>query len=357
MDFGLNEEQQLFQQSITQFLSDTCTTEQLRKLFNDERAIDPALWQGLADLGILGVLVPEDFGGSGGSLLDIAVIAEVAGRHALPGPFLEHIIATFALAEAGSNAQKARWLPGLAAGTIRATIAFGEPSGLWQPEEWTLDPTDGSVTGKKLFVPYALEADLVVIGLKDGRLGLVERGARGMAITPVDVLDRTRWLDSVSFAATPIDLLPKAEGARVRDAVLVLIAADAHGGACQAIELTTEYAKVREQFGVPIASFQALKHQLANMALDAEPGIGLYWYAAHSFDCGFEDAPLAAALAKAHITDRYTAVARMMIEAHGGIGYTWDYEAHIWLKRAVFDRSFMGSPEVHRLRTADLAGW
>ncbi len=357
MDFGLSEEQQLFQQSMAQFLSATCPPERLRKLFNEERALDPALWQGLVDLGIMGLIVPEAYGGSGGSMLDLAVIAEVAGRHALPGPFLEHIIATYALVQAGSDAQKSRWLPGLATGTIRATIAFAEAAGAWQPEEWALDPADGTVTGEKLFVPYALEADLVVVGLKGGRLGLVERGAPGLTVTPIDVVDRTRRLDAVSFAATPIDLLPKAEGARIRDAVLVLIAADAYGGACQTIELTTAYAKVREQFGVPIASFQALKHQLANMALDAEPSIGLYWFAAHAFDRELEEAPLAAALAKAHITDRYTAVARMMIEAHGGIGYTWDYEAHIWLKRAAFDRTFMGSPEVHRLRTADLAGW
>jgi alkylation response protein AidB-like acyl-CoA dehydrogenase len=357
MDFGLSEEQQLFQNSMTQFLSVACAPERLRKLFNAPRAIDAALWQGLVDLGITGLLVPEAFGGAGGALLDLAVIAEVAGRYALPGPFMEHCVATYAITHAGSDTQKARWLSGLANGTVRATIAFAEPDGVWQSDVWTLDPIDGSLTGDKLFVPYALEADLIVVGLQGGRLGLVERGARGLTVEPIDGVDRTRQLDAIRFADTPVDLMPKAAGARVCDAALVLIAADAHGGACRTVELTVDYAKVREQFGVPIASFQALKHQLAGMALEAEPTLGLYWFAAHAFDRGLEEAPLAAALAKAHITERYTAVARMMIEAHGGIGYTWDYEAHIWLKRALFDRTFMGSPELHRQRIAELAGW
>jgi alkylation response protein AidB-like acyl-CoA dehydrogenase len=148
-----------------------------------------------------------------------------------------------------------------------------------------------------------------------------------------------------------------AAASRVRDAALVILAADAFGAAWQLLQTTVEYANSREQFGMPISQFQAVKHQIANAATKIEPARGLYWYAAHAIDHLPEQAPHAAAVAKAHITDRALDVAKDAVELHGGIGYTWECEVQIWFKRTVFDRGFLGAPECHRERSAALAGW
>src|SRR5262249_13286376 len=144
---------------------------------------------------------------------------------------------------------------------------------------------------------------------------------------------------------------------RVRDAGLVLLAADAWGAGSRLVEMAVEYAKTREQFGVTIGHFQALKHQLANMALELEPARALVWYAAHALDHLPEAAPRQPALAKAHLGERAMQVARDVVEAHGGIGFTWECDVQIWFKRCMFDRAFLGAPAVHRERAARLAGW
>ena len=173
------------------------------------------------------------------------------------------------------------------------------------------------------------------------------------------MVDRTRRLWNVDFTGVPARLLraPSALPQRVADTALVLLAADAFGGALKALHLSTEYVKVREQFGRPVGSFQAVKHLLAEMAAAVEPARGLYWYAAYAQDHLPEERTRVAALAKAHVTERFLQVSRDMIEAHGGVGYTWEYDAHIWLKRAMFDHAYLGMPAAHRARAADLAGW
>lgn len=145
--------------------------------------------------------------------------------------------------------------------------------------------------------------------------------------------------------------------ARIFDAALVLLAADALGGAQYCVDLSVGYAGEREQFGQPIGRFQALKHQLAQMALEVEPSRALVWYAGYAHDAGLPDASRAAAIAKAHLADRFVSVARAAIAAHGGIGYTWEYGLNNWFRRSMFDRAYLGSPAVHRARAADLAGW
>jgi alkylation response protein AidB-like acyl-CoA dehydrogenase len=180
-----------------------------------------------------------------------------------------------------------------------------------------------------------------------------------VSIAPRRGADLTRRLGHVSFAATPADPMP-ADAAALRklfDAALVLLAADAFGGASRLLEMSVDYAKTREQFGGPIGRFQGLKHQLADAAVDVEPARGLYWYAAHAFDTGAPDASRIAALAKAHLGEVFMRMARTAIEAHGGIGYTWEYDAQIWYKRALFDFAYLGAPSRHRARAAELAGW
>jgi len=359
MNFELSEEQRLLQETVSGFLAAEASPAHVRAFYDGDEAVDAPLWKGLCELGLPGLMVPEAYGGAGLQLLDLACVAEVLGRHATPGPLLGHALATLAIACGGSDAQRSRWLPRLASGEVLATVAFADAGG-WQPGQWTLEaPQEGRLYGRKRHVPCGRAADLVVAGLAPQRLALLEVRSGGVEATPEEGIDRTRRLDALDFDGARFEWLSAAPDVaeRVRDAGLVLLAADAAGGACRCVEVSVAYAGEREQFGTTIAHFQALKHQLADLALDAEPCVPLYWYAAHAFDAGISDAPLAAAIAKSHNADRFLRVARGAVEAHGGIAYTWECEVHWWLKRAVFDRAFLGTPRDHRERAARLQGW
>ena len=359
MNFLLSSEQLEIQGAIGRYLDEQCPPTRLHELFDAPLgASDPALWRGLVALGVTGLALPEQYGGMGMELLDLALVAEVLGAHAAPTPFLGHVLASLAISLAGSEAQKARWLPGLADGTLSATIALAEVEDNWQPEQWTI-LHGATLSGKKHYVMNAAEASLIVVGLAGGKLGVVHAGAAGLSLTVHDGIDRTRPSCALTFDNTPVELLAggAAESNRLRDAALVLLAADAFGGASRCVAMSVEYAKLRRQFGVPIGQFQALKHQLAEMAVDIEPARALYWYAAHAWDRLPEKSARSAAQAKAHLADRYVHVARRAVEAHGGIGYTWEFDMQIFLKRAMFDFAFLGAPASHRVRAAELAGW
>lgn len=356
MRFDLDDQQRAFQQTVTDYLAAECPVSRALAP-HDTGAADHGIWRGLMDLGLGGMMVPEEHGGLGLGLLDLAVVAEPIGRFAAPGPFFEHALATIAVLLGGSAAQQAYWLPLLASGAKRATVALAEGKGEWTADLWTLGADGGHLAGTKHHVLHAEGADLIVVGLSGGRLGLVEGDAAGLSIEPVPATDAGRRLAHVTFAETPFAPLAEAVGGRVIDAGLILLAADAFGGAAHCVALAVDYAKQREQFGQPIGAFQALKHQLADMAIQVEPNIGLYWYAAHMFDTDPSQQREAAALAKAHLTEVYPRVARGMIEAHGGIGYTWEYGAHVWLKRALFDQAYLGMPHAHRMRVAQFNGW
>jgi alkylation response protein AidB-like acyl-CoA dehydrogenase len=359
MEFALSDEQDLLQDTVRGFVAKECPAARLRELFDAGSGHDPHLWKGMAEMGLAGLAVPEAFGGAGLEVLELALVAEVLGAGAVPAPFLGHSLATLALALGGSDAQRERWLPRLAAGEAIGTIALAEPGDAWSPDAWTLALDGGRLSGAKRFVPHAPQADVLVIGIAGGGLALVEAGAAGLEVLPVDCLDRTRPLAHLSFAGTPAEALPEGRdaAARVRDAGLVLLAADAFGGAWKLLDLTRGYALAREQFGAALAQFQAVKHQLANLATDIEPTRGLWWFAAHAQEHVREQAERAAAIAKAHVTERAVQVARGAVELHGGIGFTWECDVQFWFKRLLFDRAFLGSPAHHRARSARLAGW
>lgn len=358
MNFDLTDEHRMLQETVQQFIENECPLSRLREIFDAEECHDPVLWKGLVELGIAGLAIPEEYGGAGLEMLDLAVVAESLGHGAFPGPFFNHALAALAITLAGSNEQKEKWLPKLAAGDALGTIAFSDPDGGWQPGDWSLKSGD-TLTGTKPMVPFASIADVIVVGVAGGGLVLVERGSAGLQYEELDGADRSRRFENVTFASTPCEVLPGgAEAAgRVRDAGLVLLSADAIGGAQRCMEMSVAYAKTREQFGVIIGQFQALKHQLANMALAVEPSRGLYWFAAHALDHATDEAEHVAAVAKAHITDNFMQVARDAVEAHGGIGFTWEGDVQIWFKRAMFDRAFLGAPSVHRARSAEINGW
>ncbi len=359
MYFGLSDERKLLQATLREFVAKELPPARLRRSFDAGSGSDAPLWRAAAKIGIQGLALPQRFGGAGQELLDLALAFEVLGEAAMPGPFLGHALASLALLLGGSESQRERWLPPLAAGEIVGTVALGEAGDAWTPEAWTLCATSGALSGRKTFVEGACSADLFVVGSAGGGLFLVERGAPGLRVDPIDPLDRTRPLAEVAFDGAPGEELPggREASSALLDAARVLLAADAFGAACKLVRLTVDYALVREQFGMPIAQFQAVKHQLANLVSETEPMRGLVWYAAHAWDQLPGERAREAAIAKAHVTERALHVGRSAVELHGGIGFTWECDVQFWVKRTMFDRAWLGSPRAHRERVAQLSGW
>jgi alkylation response protein AidB-like acyl-CoA dehydrogenase len=362
MDFGLSEEQRLLQDSIRRYVDAECPTGRVRTIAESATGHDPALWRGLAELGVAGLVVPAAHGGAELELLDAALAAEVLGWACTPGPFLGSTMAAVALAASDSSEAQARWLPGIASGERLVTFALGEGLGEWDAARLGARVTDGRLTGEKPLVPAAETADTILVAAHDGDgpgLWAVERDAPGITIGMLKVFDATRRVSAVTFEKAPATKIAGGRRAidRARDAGLVLLAADAFGGAARCIDMTVKYALTREQFGQPIGAFQGVKHQLADLATDLEPARALWWYAAHAFDHIVDRSERHAAIAKAHLTDLYDRVTRYAIELHGGIGFTWEFDLHLWWRRAVFDRAFLGEASYHRERAAALAGW
>lgn len=357
MNFLLSEEQLALVDSVAGLLRSNCDALHVHKVFDTpgEAQFDAALWSALCEMGLPAIIVPEEQGGLGLGMVDLAIVAEALGKAVAPVPFLGHALATIAISLGGSDAQKAKWLPKLATGEVLGTVALCEGKGGWMPDQWAL--SGASLTGTKALVPNAAEADLIIVGTSDG-LALVEKVA-GYTSTRLDSADRTRPVDKVTFDGTAAEALPEGQAVtpRLIDAAAVLLAADSFGGADHCVTMSVEYAKIRQQYGQPIAGFQGLRYQLVAMALATEPSRGLYWYAAHAWDSIPEKSSHAASQAKAHLTDTYLQVTRDTVEAHGGIGFTWEHDTHLYMKRAMQNWAWLGSPSRHRMRAADLAGW
>ena len=331
MHFHLTEEQTAIQDAVRGTLAAAWPIERLHAFADGDSDFDRASWDALMALGLGGTLAPD----SGMGLLDAALACEVAGEAAAPGPLIGQLLAVAAVATSTDAAAKAH-LDALVSGTTVATLVHG-----------------GSA-----YVPCARAADLFLIVDRGEGVRLV--AAADATVEAVPASDRSR---PVSKVAIPADAGTTLFGAsdpmtgRLADAALVLVAADALGGAQKVTDMSVAYAKEREQFGQPIGRFQALKHQLAHMALDVEPARALVWYAAYAWDSELPDAPRAAAMAKAHLCDVYVRATRAAVAAHGGIGYTWEYGLHYWFRRAAFDRAWLGSPAAHRARAAEIVGW
>lgn len=359
MDFGLTAEQQVLQETVRGWVANECPAPRLREIFDAGVGDDPELWRGISEMGLAGLIVPEQFGGAEMEVLDLALVMEVLGAGAVPSPLFGHSLACLALVRGGCETQKQEWLPRLASGELVGTYAVAEAGSRWEPADWNVEERAGAVSGVKLFVPHAERADLIVVGCSRGRLALVESGAEGVRSEDSDGIDRTRPIGKLVFDRVPAQLLDAGRDVshQLRDAALVLLAADSFGAAWRLVQMSCEYAKTREQFGLPIAQFQSVKHQLARLATDIEPTRALYWFAAYAFDHLPEEAEHATALAKAHITDRAMETARQAVELHGGIGFTWECNVQIWFKRAMFNRAAFGTPEFLRGRIATLGGY
>jgi len=360
MNFGLTEEQELLQETVRGFAEAECPADRMRQLFDEATGFDPKLWQGLCEIGVGGLAIGDEYGGAGMGWLELALVSELLGAHGLAVPIVGHALAAWAIEHGGSDEQKKRWLPALASGETIGAVAIAEEGDLWEPEDWSaVTAKDGALTGCKRFVTDAEVAGLFVVGVRGGGLAVVERSASGLKTERAGSIDHTRQVGDLLLEATPSEALGGgAELARrVRDGGLVLLAADAFGAGSKLVQITVDYANTRRQFGQEIGQFQAVKHQLAEMATQLECARGLFWYAAHAFDHIQDESMRTAAIAKAHLTDVAIFVAREAVELHGGLGFTWECDVHIHMKRIMFDRAFLGTPEHHRRRIAQQEGW
>ena len=359
MDFGLSEEQVLLQETIRGFAQNECPTTRLRQLFDEGSGHDPALWSGLAEMGVAGLIVPEEQGGAGMELLDLALVAEVLGETALPIPFQGHSLAILGVNLMASEAQRSSILPALARGEQLATVALQESDLVWAPRDWTVEADGDRISGVKTIVMHASLADRMLVGLAGGGLAWVDSKADGVEVEAMNSIDRTRPFATVTFSGARAEILSGGAGSaeQLTNAAAVLLAADAFGAANKLIDLDVAYSQSREQFGQPIGQFQAVKHAIARIGTDLETARGLWWYAAYALDHLPEEASHASSIAKAHLTERAISAARESVELHGGYGFTWECEVQMWFKRIMFDRSFLGTPEQHRERCAELAGW
>ncbi len=358
MDFGLSDEQRLLEDEVRRLLAETAPIARVREIAASESGFDAEVWKGLAEIGALGVLVPEEHGGSGLGFLDAVVIAESLGHAATPAPFLSSaILLPVALAEGGTEDLQREWLPSVAAGELRVGIAAAESYARREDAGVALE--GDRLTGKALFALDAPGADLLLVAAGP-QLCLVRADAPGVSIHVLSKIDRTRRIAEVLFEGAETAAVLAGGGEtldRVLDAGRIALAADALGAADRMIALAVEYAKQRKQFERVIGSFQAVKHMCAEMIAELEPARSMLWYAAHAFDSVPEEAALMAAQTKAHIAEIGTEIAKTATEVHGGVGFTDEQNLHFWFKRIGLDRQLFGGPELLRERAASLQGW
>jgi alkylation response protein AidB-like acyl-CoA dehydrogenase len=363
MDFDLNKAQKLLQQSARDFFARECKPERVRDLMTTDTAYDDGLWRAMADQGWTGLIIPEDFGGLGLSLVDLIVVSEEMGRACLPGPFLSTLWAAALINLAGAEGQRKQYLEPIAAGDMKATVALLEEGADWNPEAVGLRAEkvgkEFRLRGRKEFVTDAEIADLIVCVAR-GNEGLVlapvEKGAKGMKITATPGVDATRKLYSVEFEDV---LAPEADAlafnTRTLDAVesatataVVALSAEMVGGMRWTLETAVEYAKTRQQFGKAIGVYQAVQHQLADMFLMTEGARSAVYYAAWAVSEKDPSAKLAVSIAKAYCSDAAREVGNRGAQAHGGIGFTWEHNLQLYYKRAKASEVMFGDANYHR---------
>ena len=367
MDFGLSEEQQQLKESARAFLTGECPTAFVRKTMATDDGYPRELYDHIAKLGWTGLTVPEKFGGAGLGMLDMAMLLEEGGYAAMPGPFLfSSVLAASALKLSGFEKLNSKWLTALAEGRAVGTIAVVEKAASIDVRDINTTASKGAagwrLNGTKMFVPYANVADFIVVAAKhdsDIFLFVVDAKSPGVTIRSMKNLDLTRRVSSVELKSAPAERLKGGTDlfAKLIDVAAVAVAADSLGGIERALEMAVDYSKVREQFGKPIGSFQALKHAAAEIVAEVEPARAMLWYAAYAQDIGAADASRVAAMAKARLCDIYSRSTDRAVLMHGGIGFTWEHDMHLWFKRARFNESCFGSPSFHRERVATLGAY
>jgi alkylation response protein AidB-like acyl-CoA dehydrogenase len=363
MDFDLTKAQKLLQQSARDFFARECKPERVRDMMATDTAYDDGLWRAMADQGWTGLIIPEDFGGLGLSLVDLIAVSEEMGHACLPGPFLSTLWAAALINLAGAEGQRKQYLEPIAAGDMKATVALLEDGADWNPEAVGLRAEKAGkefrLRGRKEFVTDAEIADLIICVAR-GNEGLVlapvEKGAKGMKISATPGVDATRKLYSVEFedvVAPEADAL--AFNTRTLDAVesatataVVALSAEMVGGMRWTLETAVEYAKTRQQFGKAIGVYQAVQHQLADMFMMTEGARSAVYYAAWAVSENDPSAKLAVSIAKAYCSDAAREVGNRGAQAHGGIGFTWEHNLQLYYKRAKASEVMFGDANYHR---------
>lgn len=371
MDFDLDKPQQLLQQSAREFFARECSVERVRELMATATAYDEKLWLALADQGWTGLLIPEEFGGLGLGLVELAVVVEEMGRACLPGPFISTLWAAALIERAGSDGQRAQYLEKIASGELKATVALLEESADWHPAAVALPAekvgSEYRLNGRKEFVTDAAVADLVLVVARAGeRLVIlpVAPNAAGLTITATPGIDATRKLYRLDFenvavaetealgldARSSQELEAALEAAT--DVATVALCAELVGGMQWTMETAVEYVKTRQQFGKPIGIYQAVQHQCADMYLFTESARSAAYYAAWAVSENDAAAKIAVAMAKAYCSDAGREVGNRGMQTHGGIGFTWEHHLHLYYKRAKGSEIMFGDANFHREKLA-----
>ncbi len=370
MNFAFTEEQEELRKTVRAFLDAKSPELAVREQMDTEDGFDAAVWAQMGEqMGLQGLIVPEAFGGSGYGYVELGIVLEEMGRALLCAPFFSTVVlAGNTLIHSGDEAAKAAHLPGIAAGTTIATLAFTEPSGKWDEAGITM-PASGSgtswtLTGTKMFVLDGHSANLILVAARTDKgvsLFSVDGAAAGLTRTSLSTMDQTRKQAKLEFANTPATLIgTEGEGWTVLSTVLDLaavgLAAEQVGGAQKVLDMAVEYAKVRVQFGRPIGSFQAIKHKCADMLLEVESAKSAAYYGLWCASEMNDELPSVASLAKAYCSEAYFHATAENIQIHGGIGFTWEHPAHLYFKRAKSSELLFGDPTYHRELLAQRIG-
>ncbi len=375
MNFAFSEEQDELRRTIRQFLEAKSPSAEVRRLMEDGVGYDPAVWSQMAEqLGLQSLHIPEEFGGQGFTFVELAMVFEEMGRVLLCSPYFATVgLATNAILNAGNAENHKALLPGIASGETIAALAFTEPNGKWDAAGITMEATpsgDGYVlNGTKGFVIDGHNASLIVVVARlagtTGTDGIgfftVAGDAAGLTRTALSTMDQTRKQAKLEFANVAASALGTpgdgfAAFSKTLDQAAVLLSNEMIGGAQFVLDQSVEYAKVRVQFGRPIGSFQAIKHKCADMLLEVESGKSAAYYSAWAAAEDNEELPVVAALAKAYISDAYFHCAAENIQIHGGIGFTWEHDAHLYFKRAKSSEIYLGDATYHRELLAQRIG-
>jgi alkylation response protein AidB-like acyl-CoA dehydrogenase len=343
--FVFTDEQQDLRDMVRRFLAEKSPVSEVRRLMATEAGYDPAVWAQLGELGLAGLTIPEKYGGAGCGPVEQLIVCEEMGAALLCAPYLAStVLATWALLASGDAVAQADLLPGIASGETIATLAVPEEDGSWAPDEFRVTARRSSdrylLDGRKSFVLDGMIADLILVAASsdDGPAlfavgGPGDGSALGLSRHALQTLDMTRKQAVLTFSGTPGRLV---------------------GGAQRCLDMAVAYAKVRHQFGRAIGSFQAIKHMCADMLLEVESARSAAYHAAWAAADGAADLPLVASLAKAYCSEAYFHVAASNIQVHGGTGFTWEHDAHLYYRRAKSAEVMLGTPASHREVVAGL---
>jgi len=371
MDIKFSEDQVEILRQARRFCENEMPMTYVRTMFEDERGFTDEVWSKMVEIGWTAMLLPEAYGGLGMELLDMSIVLEELGRAVSPGPlFSTVLLGASAIAEAGSDAQKQRYLPAVAEGTMRGTLALHEPGSGADPGYIMMEAMrDGDgfiVSGTKLFVPDAHVSDFIVCAVRTEKGGdpsksitllLIDAKTPGLMISLLPTMDGTRKLCAVEFKNVSVGKdamlgeMNRGWGPlrKVMQKAQVGLCAECVGGAEKAMEFATEYAKVRVQFDQPIGSFQAIKHRCAQMYVDVESARSLLYWASWAQDHGdANEAAIAASAAKVYCTEVYRNVSASAIQVLGGTGFSWEHDIHFYLKRAKANEVALGDLAYHR---------